>query len=244
MCRLNKVRGRMKSISGEGDMAGVEEQRLAVIVHMRIKIVYKIDDERAIVGRLEHGIDLVVARHCGFPLCSEEWKVHVAVMDDVIPVIRSARALVKKKGSNAPLCNVIFLMRERWIVRLCFCGGDVSDAAVGLRSRKRSPQLRNHRSWWQGKMILVQIDLILGCQAGNTAGVGPAAKEEMPLYHSLVAALYVSKTACVCGDGASLWDVPNAFTNCASASRNGVPRSRVMLYLANRLVRPRCHPHG
>jgi hypothetical protein len=94
-------------------MAGVEEQRLTVIVHMRIKIVYIVDDERVIVGRLEHGIDLVVARHCGFLLCSEEWKVHVAVMDDVIPIIRLARALVKKKGINALLCNVIFLMREQ-----------------------------------------------------------------------------------------------------------------------------------
>jgi hypothetical protein len=36
----NRVRGRMKSIGGEGDMAGFEMQRLAVIVHMRIKLVY------------------------------------------------------------------------------------------------------------------------------------------------------------------------------------------------------------
>jgi hypothetical protein len=78
-------------------------------------------------------------------------------------------------------------------------------------------------------MILVQIDLILRCQAGDTAGVSPAAKEEMPLYHSLVAALYISKTACVCGNGASLWYVLNAFTNCASASRNSVLWSKVTL---------------
>jgi hypothetical protein len=49
-------------------------------------------------------------------------------------------------------------------------------------------------------MILVQIDLILGYQAGDTASVGPAAKEEM----HLATALRVSKTACACADGASL----------------------------------------
>jgi hypothetical protein len=53
-------------------------------------------------------------------------------------------------------------------------------------------------------MILVQIDLILECQTGDTAGASPAAEEEMPLDHSLAAALHASKTACACGDRASL----------------------------------------
>jgi hypothetical protein len=70
--------------------------------------VYIVDDEGAIGISLEHSIDLAVARHSGFLSCNEEWKVHIAVM-------RSARALVKKRGSNAPLCNVIFLMQEQHI---------------------------------------------------------------------------------------------------------------------------------
>jgi hypothetical protein len=44
-------------------------------------------------------------------------------------------------------------------------------------------------------MILVQIDLFLGCQAGDIAGVRHAAKEEMPIYHSLTTALHVSVMA-------------------------------------------------
>jgi hypothetical protein len=53
-------------------MASFETQRLAVIVYMRTKIVYIVNNESAIRGSLEHSINLVITRYSSFPLSSEE----------------------------------------------------------------------------------------------------------------------------------------------------------------------------
>jgi hypothetical protein len=68
-------------------MACLELRRVAAKVRIRIELVHVINDECGIAGSSESGIDLVVARHGGFPLSREKRKVRIAVMDNVIPVM-------------------------------------------------------------------------------------------------------------------------------------------------------------
>jgi hypothetical protein len=67
-------------------MACLELRRVAIRVPIRIELVHIVDNTCAIAGSLEPGIDLIVARH-GFLLWSGKWKVHVAVMDNTVPVM-------------------------------------------------------------------------------------------------------------------------------------------------------------
>jgi hypothetical protein len=56
----------------EGDVARVELRRVAVRVRMRIEMVHAVNNETTVAGSLEPSINLVVARHGGFLLCSEK----------------------------------------------------------------------------------------------------------------------------------------------------------------------------
>jgi hypothetical protein len=60
-------------------------------------MVHVVDNESPVAGSLEPSIDLVVARHGDFPLCSGEWKVHVAVMDNVVPVMEASQSVSEKE---------------------------------------------------------------------------------------------------------------------------------------------------
>jgi hypothetical protein len=95
---------------------------------------------------------------------------------------RVTRAFVNKRKSNASLCTIIFLSREwyhQWLIMFHrFCGGNVSDAAVGLRSWTSIPRLRDRRSR-RGRMILIQTDLIIRGQACDTTSMALAIEEEM-----------------------------------------------------------------
>jgi hypothetical protein len=56
-------------------------------------MVHGAGNESAVAGSLEPSINLVVARHGGFPLRSEEQKVCIAVIDNIVHVMGSARVL-------------------------------------------------------------------------------------------------------------------------------------------------------
>lgn len=64
---------------------------------MRTEMVHVVDNESAVASNLEPSIDLVIARHSGFPLCSEEWKVHVAVMDNIVPMMEVSQSVGEKE---------------------------------------------------------------------------------------------------------------------------------------------------
>jgi hypothetical protein len=83
--------------------------------------------------------------------------------------MRVSKSICEQEAEQRTTLNVIFFTREwhhQWqIMCPCFCGGNESDAAVGLRSRENTRLLRDCRSWGRGKVILAQIDLIIDCQA-------------------------------------------------------------------------------
>jgi hypothetical protein len=81
-------------------MARFELRRVAVRVRMRIEMVHVVDNESPVAGSLEPSINLVVARHGGFPLCSEEWKVYVAVMDNIVPVMEVSQSNSEKESEQ------------------------------------------------------------------------------------------------------------------------------------------------
>lgn len=118
-----------------------------------------IDDESAIAGNLEPGIDLVVARHSGFPLCSEECKVRVAVMDNIVPVIEVSQTICEQEKERTTHHSAISSSsRENGIIS----GDCVSDSAIERRSRKSTFQRRDRRSRRREKTILlIHMTLIL-----------------------------------------------------------------------------------
>jgi hypothetical protein len=160
-------------LSCEGYMARLELQRFAV----RVRVI---EDVSVIAGSLEHGIDLVVARHDGFVLWSGEWKMHVALMNNTVPVMGVSQSICEKRAGNALIGNIIL------------CGGMRVFASVA---------------------VITSVSHIL----------------RHVLLLPIAAALCVSTTACVCGNGASSQSIPSTFINCTSASRSIVPWSKVML---------------
>jgi hypothetical protein len=78
---------------------------------MRIEPVHVVD-ESAMAGSREPGIDLVVARHDGFVLWSEKWKVHVAVMNNTVPVMGVSQSICEKRAGNTLIGNIILIKRQ------------------------------------------------------------------------------------------------------------------------------------
>jgi hypothetical protein len=68
-------------------MARFELRRVVVRVRMGIELVHVVDNESAVAGSLEPSIDLVVARHGGFPLRSDT--VQYTLMHLQFPVCAS-----------------------------------------------------------------------------------------------------------------------------------------------------------
>jgi hypothetical protein len=68
---------------------------------VRRELVLVIEDESAVAGSLEPSIDLVVARLGDFPLCREEWRVRVAVMDNNVPGIEVSQSSCRQEKERA-----------------------------------------------------------------------------------------------------------------------------------------------
>jgi hypothetical protein len=70
--------------------------------------VHVVDEGSAIAGSLEPGIDLVVARYGGFLLSSKKWKVRVAVMDNIVPVMVVSRSVSDKARKQRTILQCHF----------------------------------------------------------------------------------------------------------------------------------------
>jgi hypothetical protein len=78
----------------QGEVARLELRRGRVLrVGVRVEFVHVVDNEGAVAGSLDGGIDLVFAGRRSLPLRSEEWKVRVAVLDYIEPANRVSREL-------------------------------------------------------------------------------------------------------------------------------------------------------
>jgi hypothetical protein len=78
-------------------MAYLELRRVTISVHTRIELVHVVDDEWAIAGSLEPGIDLVVAKYSSFPFCSERWKLRAAVINNTVPEVVVSQSTRKEE---------------------------------------------------------------------------------------------------------------------------------------------------
>jgi hypothetical protein len=102
-------------------MACFELGRAAVGIRMRIELVHLVDDESAVAGSLKPGIDLVVTRHSGFPLCSEEGKVRVAVMDNTVPITKVSQSVCEEGGRATHHSAISSSSRENGITSDGLC---------------------------------------------------------------------------------------------------------------------------
>lgn len=102
-------------------MACFELGQAAVGICMRIERMHLVDDESAVAGSLKPGIDLVVTRHSGFPLCSEEGKVRVAVMDNTVPITKVSQSVCEEGGRTTHHSAMSSSSRENSIVSGGLC---------------------------------------------------------------------------------------------------------------------------
>jgi hypothetical protein len=87
-------------LGGEGYMACLELQRFAV----RVRVV---DDVSFIAGSLKPDIDLVVARHGGFPMIGEQRTVHIVVMENTELMMEVSQSICEGRGRASSMANPV-----------------------------------------------------------------------------------------------------------------------------------------